>query len=48
MSTLRHARKNAVVLNGRSGIPTDMALGLEKAGWSTAESCLRNQLTYNR
>ena len=38
MSTLRHARKEAVVLNGRSGIPNDRALGLKKAGWSTAKS----------
>jgi addiction module HigA family antidote len=35
------------LLNGRNGISADMALRLEKAGWSTAESWLRNQLTYD-
>ena len=28
------------LLNGRNGISADMALRLEKAGWSTAESWL--------
>jgi hypothetical protein len=40
--------KRLWLLNGRNGISADMALRLEKGGWSTAESCLRNQLTYNR
>jgi plasmid maintenance system antidote protein VapI len=40
--------KRLCLLNGRNGISADMALGLEKAGWNAAESCLRNQLTYNR
>ena len=35
------------LLNGRNGISADMALRLENAGWSTAESWLRNQLTYD-
>ncbi len=35
------------MLNGRSGISADMAIRLEKAGWGTAESWLRNQLTYD-
>jgi addiction module HigA family antidote len=35
------------LLDGRNGISADMALRLEKAGWSTAESWLRNQLTYD-
>ncbi len=35
------------LLNGRNGISADMALRLEKAGWSTAESWLRNQMTYD-
>ncbi len=35
------------LLNGRSGISATMALRLEKAGWGTAESWLRNQMTYD-
>jgi addiction module HigA family antidote len=35
------------LLNGRNGISADMALRLEKAGWSTAESWLRNQASYD-
>jgi antitoxin HigA-1 len=35
------------LLNGRNGISAGMALRLEMAGWSTAESWLRNQLTYD-
>ena len=35
------------LLNGRNGISADMALRLEKAGWSTAELWLENQLTYD-
>jgi antitoxin HigA-1 len=35
------------LLNGHNGISTDMAIRLEKAGWGTAESWLRNQLSYD-
>jgi addiction module HigA family antidote len=35
------------LLNGRNGISADMAIRLEKAGWGTAESWLRNQLSYD-
>ena len=35
------------LLNGHNGISADMAIRLEKAGWSTAESWLRNQLSYD-
>jgi addiction module HigA family antidote len=35
------------LLNGRNGISADMALRLEKAGWSTALSWLRNQARYD-
>jgi addiction module HigA family antidote len=35
------------LLNGRNGISAEMALRLEKAGWSTAESWLRNQMSYD-
>jgi antitoxin HigA-1 len=35
------------LLNGRQGISPDMAIRLEKAGWGTAQSWLRNQLTYD-
>ena len=35
------------VLNGRTGISAEMALRLEKAGFGTAESWLRNQLSYD-
>jgi addiction module HigA family antidote len=35
------------LLNGRNGISPAMALRLEKAGWGTAESWLRNQMTYD-
>jgi addiction module HigA family antidote len=35
------------ILNGRNGISTEMAIRLEKAGWGTAESWLRNQLSYD-
>jgi len=33
------------LLNGRNGISAEMALRLEKAGWGSAESWLRNQAT---
>jgi antitoxin HigA-1 len=35
------------LLNGHSGISAEMALRLERAGWGTAESWLRNQLSYD-
>ena len=35
------------VLNGHSAISLEMALRLEKAGWSTAEFWLRRQTTYD-
>jgi addiction module HigA family antidote len=34
-------------LNGHNGISADMAIRLEKAGLGSAESWLRNQLTYD-
>ena len=35
------------LLNGHNGVSPEMAIRLEKAGWGTAESWLRNQLTYD-
>ena len=35
------------VLNGQAGISPEMAIRLEKAGWSTAEHWLRLQLAYD-
>lgn len=35
------------VLNGRSSVPPEMAIRLEKAGWSTAEFWLRRQTAYD-
>jgi addiction module HigA family antidote len=35
------------LINGRNGVSADMALRLERAGWSTAESWLRNQISYD-
>ena len=35
------------VLNGRSAISPEMAIRLEKAGWSNAEFWLRRQTTYD-
>ena len=35
------------LINGRNGVSADMALRLEKAGWSTAEAWLRNQAAYD-
>lgn len=34
------------VINGQSGISPDMAIRLEKAGWSNAEHWLRLQTAY--
>ena len=35
------------VLNGHAAISAEMAIRLEKAGWSTAEFWLRRQAAYN-
>lgn len=35
------------LLNGHSGVSPEMAIRLEKAGWSTAETWLRIQLQYD-
>jgi addiction module HigA family antidote len=35
------------LLNGHNGISADMAIRLEKAGFGSAESWLRNQVTYD-
>ena len=35
------------LLNGRNGVSPEMAIRLEKAGWGSAESWLRNQLSYD-
>lgn len=35
------------VLNGHAGISPEMAIRLEKAGWSTAEFWLRRQSSYD-
>ena len=35
------------VLNGHAAISPEMALWLEKAGWSNAEFWLRRQITYD-
>lgn len=35
------------LLNGHSGVSPDMAIRLEKAGWSTADTWLRIQMTWN-
>jgi antitoxin HigA-1 len=35
------------LLNGRASVSADMAIRLEKAGWSVAESWLRNQMSYD-
>jgi addiction module HigA family antidote len=35
------------LLNGHSGVSSDMAIRLEKAGWGSAESWLRMQLNRN-
>lgn len=34
------------LLNGHSGVSTEMAIRLEKAGWTTADHWLRMQLQY--
>jgi len=35
------------VINGQSGISAEMAIRLEKAGWSNAEFWLRRQASYD-
>src|ERR1700685_2013720 len=35
------------LLNGHSGVSPEMAIRLEKAGWSTADHWLRLQLQYD-
>jgi len=35
------------LLNGRNGVSAEMAIRLEKAGWSTAETWLRTQLAHD-
>lgn len=35
------------LLNGRAGVSADMAIRLEKAGWSTAEAWLEVQAAYD-
>ena len=35
------------VLNGRAGVSPDMAIRLEKAGWSNADHWLRLQTAYD-
>jgi addiction module HigA family antidote len=35
------------VLNGRAGISPEMAIRLEKAGWSNADHWLRLQIAYD-
>lgn len=35
------------VLNGRAGISPEMAIRLEKAGWSNADHWLRLQMAYD-
>lgn len=35
------------LINGRNGVSADMAIRLEKAGWSTAETWLRMQVSHD-
>jgi addiction module HigA family antidote len=35
------------LLNGHNGVTAEMAIRLEKAGWGSAESWLRNQLSHD-
>jgi antitoxin HigA-1 len=44
----RHARHTlSRVLNGHASISPDMAIRLEKAGWSNADHWLRLQIAYD-
>jgi len=45
LGVARHALSR--VLNGHAGISPEMAIRLEKAGWSNAEFWLRRQATYD-
>jgi len=45
LGVARHALSR--VLNGHAAISPEMAIRLEKAGWSNAEFWLRRQTTYN-
>jgi len=35
------------LLNGHNGVTAEMAIRLEKAGWGSAQSWLRNQVSYD-
>ena len=35
------------LLNGHNGVSAEMAIRLEKAGWGSPDSWLRNQLSYD-
>ena len=35
------------IINGHAGVSPEMAIRLEKAGWSTAETWLRMQMAYD-
>lgn len=37
----------SALINGKSGVSPEMAIRLEKAGWSTAEARLNMQLNYD-
>jgi len=37
----------SALINGKSGVSPEMAIRLEKAGWSTAEVWLNMQLNYD-
>ena len=37
----------SLILNGRAAISPDMAIRLEKAGWSSADFWLRRQIAYD-
>ena len=45
LGVARHALSR--ILNDRAAISPEMAIRLEKAGWSNAEFRLRRQTTYN-
>ena len=46
LGVVRHTLSR--VLNGHAAISPEMAIRLEKAGWSNAEFWLRRQTTYER
>jgi addiction module HigA family antidote len=35
------------LMNGHSGVSPEMAIRLEKAGWSTADACLQMQASHS-